>query len=159
MISSRSRYAVLGLLELSKLSTEGEPVKLGLLAEKSSVPLKYLEQIFARLRKASIINSVRGQAGGYIFAKDPAQISIAEIILAAEDDLHVTGCKPNSEHGCLKKTSKCLAHSLWEEVSNRIYDYLNEVTLTQLAEGIKTTKRGKTVFDHLQTARTERMLA
>jgi DNA-binding IscR family transcriptional regulator len=78
-ITSKSPYAVLGLAELAR-NTGQEPVPIGELARRRDVPVQFLEQLFAVLRRAGIISSQRGVKGGYRFARDPANVSVLEIV-------------------------------------------------------------------------------
>jgi len=78
-ITSKSPYAVLALAELGR-STGTEPVPIGELARRREVPVQFLEQLFAVLRRAGVISSQRGVKGGYRFARDPATVSVLEIV-------------------------------------------------------------------------------
>jgi DNA-binding IscR family transcriptional regulator len=78
-ITSKSPYAVLALAELGR-SSSGEPVPIGELARRRDVPVQFLEQLFAVLRRAGILSSQRGVKGGYRFTRDPAQVSVLEVV-------------------------------------------------------------------------------
>src|ERR1700719_4980962 len=78
-ITSKAPYAVLALAELGRTSG-AEPVPIGELARRRDVPVQFLEQLFAVLRRAGIISSQRGVKGGYRFAREPSTISVLEIV-------------------------------------------------------------------------------
>ncbi|MBN1433665.1 Rrf2 family transcriptional regulator, partial [Candidatus Fermentibacterales bacterium] len=83
LISTRSRYALRALTELIRLS-DGGPVSLGVLAERQEIPLRYLEQIFGRLRAAGLVKGKRGPGGGYVLTRPSEQIPLIEIVAALE---------------------------------------------------------------------------
>jgi Rrf2 family transcriptional regulator, cysteine metabolism repressor len=78
-ITSKSPYALLALAELGRSAGPG-PVPIGDLAKRRDVPVQFLEQLFAVLRRAGVLNSQRGVKGGYMFARDPAEVSVLEIV-------------------------------------------------------------------------------
>ncbi|PZO91871.1 MAG: hypothetical protein DI620_05010, partial [Haemophilus parainfluenzae] len=91
-LTTRGRNAVTAMLDLCLHCKEG-PVNLASIHERQNVSVHYLEQLFIKLRRAGLVNSIRGPGGGYVLRRDPATISIAEIVEAAEDNLHVTRCR------------------------------------------------------------------
>ena len=78
-ITSKSPYAVTALTELAGTSN-GDPVPIGELARRRDIPVGFLEQLFAVLRRAGVLRSQRGVKGGYAFAKDPAQVTVLEVV-------------------------------------------------------------------------------
>ncbi len=106
----------------------GKPVPLASIAERQEIPLAYLEQIFARLRRRELVVSVRGPGGGYRLERPSAGIPISDIIMAAEEPIKMTRCD-NDTAGCTIHKTKCLTHDLWEGLGNQIYKYLQSVTL------------------------------
>ena len=129
-LSTKGRYAMIALTDLA-LHGPDELVALSGVAERQDISLAYLEQLFVKLRRAEVVDSVRGPGGGYILAAPPAQINIAQIISAAEDKLDATQCssKANCHHG-----APCLTHDLWENLNKTINDYLSSVTLQSIIE-------------------------
>jgi Rrf2 family iron-sulfur cluster assembly transcriptional regulator len=114
--------------------SKGRPVALAEVAERQEISLSYLEQLFGRLRRGGLVNSVRGPGGGYMLARDSAQMRIADIILAVDEPIKATRCTPGSPTGCHSHKGRCLTHDLWEELGNHIYLYLSSVTLADVCE-------------------------
>jgi Rrf2 family iron-sulfur cluster assembly transcriptional regulator len=114
--------------------SRGRPVALAEVAERQEISLSYLEQLFGRLRRAGLVTSVRGPGGGYRLAFTPAEMRIADIILAVDEPIKATRCTPGSPQGCHSHRGRCLTHDLWEELGNQIYLYLSSVTLADVCE-------------------------
>lgn len=127
-LTSKGRYAVTAILDVA-LNTDGSPVTLSEISERQSISLSYLEQLFAKLRRHGLVKSVRGPGGGYRLGLPANDISIGMVIAAVNENINVTKClgKGNCQNG-----SECLTHSLWEDLSNRIEEFLNEITLAEL---------------------------
>lgn len=132
-LSTKGRYAVMGLVDLAKHSG-GRPVALADIARRQEISLSYLEQLFAKLRRGGLVNSVRGPGGGYLLAHPADQMRIADAILAVNEPIRATRCTPGSPAGCRANRSRCLTHDLWEELGNQIHMYLNSVTLADVVE-------------------------
>ena len=122
--------------------SDGNPVSLADIAERQEISLSYLEQLFCKLRKGGLVKSVRGPGGGYCLANPAAKIRIADIILAVDEPLRVTGCRAGAPQGCHSRKGRCLTHDLWEELGNHIYLFLSSVTLADVVER-KVIARGK----------------
>lgn len=127
-LTSKGRYAVTAVLDIA-LNAESGPVSLADISERQSISLSYLEQLFAKLRRDGLVKSVRGPGGGYKLGLPSDQISVGMIISAVNENIHVTKClgRGNCQSG-----TECLTHTLWEELSNRIESFLNEITLAEL---------------------------
>lgn len=134
-LSTKGRYAVTAMLSLHEALKKASVVPLSYISEQEGISVSYLEQLFVRLRKAGIVNSVRGSSGGYYLAKEASFISLAEIIVAAEENIVFTQCRPDSPKGCAIKGAMCKTHHLWEELSNQLFVFLEGVSLLSLAQG------------------------
>lgn len=140
MLSTKGRYAVMAMVDLATQPVP-KPVALAAIAERQEIPLAYLEQIFAKLKRKDIVASVRGPGGGYTLTKAAEKTSIAEIILAAEEDLTVMRCEGEEGAGCMKSTkARCLTHDLWEGLERQIEHYLQSLSLADVAHRKVTEK-------------------
>lgn len=135
MLGTKSRYAVMAMVELAlrqgEDGTAKETVSLSRIAERQEIPLAYLEQIFARLKKAKLVQSVRGPGGGYRLALTTENITILAILRAVEEPVKMTRCGQTG-HGCMATKARCLTHDLWEGLGNQIDGYLQSVTLADI---------------------------
>ena len=127
-LTSKGRYAVTAMLDVA-LHAELGPVPLADISERQGISLSYLEQLFARLRKQGLVSSVRGPGGGYRLGADASLISVGKIIAAVNESVDATRC--HGESGC-QGGDQCLTHSLWRDLSTRISDFLNSITLEEL---------------------------
>jgi Rrf2 family iron-sulfur cluster assembly transcriptional regulator len=127
-LTTKGRYAVTAMLDLA-LQEGKRPVTLQDIAANQEISLSYLEQLFARLRAAGLVKGMRGPGGGYRLARDMDKISIAAVIGAVDETADMTRCA--GEANCLDG-EKCLTHELWMELSEKIYEFLNAITLGEL---------------------------
>jgi Rrf2 family iron-sulfur cluster assembly transcriptional regulator len=132
-LSTKGRYAVMAMADLAHHSN-GKPVSLADVAQRQEISLSYLEQLFGRLRRGGLVSSVRGPGGGYLLARTPEQMRVADIILAVDEPIKATRCSPGSPSGCHSHKGRCLTHDLWEELGNQIYLFLSAVTLADVCE-------------------------
>lgn len=116
------------MLDLALHYAQGA-VTLSEIAGRQGISLSYLEQLFARLRRSGLVDSVRGPGGGYNLALAPGEISIAEIILAINENIDATRC--GGDKNC-DGEERCLTHYLWEDLSQRIHEFLSGITLADL---------------------------
>jgi Rrf2 family iron-sulfur cluster assembly transcriptional regulator len=127
----------------------GGPVTLAEISSRQHISLSYLEQLFGKLRRHALVDSVRGPGGGYRLAKDMATISVAEIILAVDEPIDATQC--GGKENC-RDEQKCLTHDLWATLNDRIFEYLEGVTLRQLVDNQRAKDSGlNTVHDMRQS--------
>ncbi len=131
-LSTKGRYAVMAMTDLA-MSGADRPVPLGDIASRQEISLSYLEQLFAKLRRAGIVKSVRGPGGGYRLARETAETRIADIMLAVEEPVDVTRCQHKAA-GCMESGRRCVTHDLWDELGRHIHIFLNGVTLEDVLE-------------------------
>jgi len=130
-LSTKGRYAVMAMVDLAQHG-DGRPVSLADIAERQEISLSYLEQLFSKLRKGSLVKSVRGPGGGYLLAHETADVRISDIILAVDEPVRATRCRPNSANGCKNDGGRCVTHDLWAELGNQIQLYLSSVSLADV---------------------------
>jgi Rrf2 family iron-sulfur cluster assembly transcriptional regulator len=129
-LTSRGRYAVTAMLDMA-LRTEGERVTLNEISQRQGISLSYLEQIFAKLRKAGLVSSLRGPGGGYTLSRPASQISVAQIIHAVDEVLDARYC--GGQRDC-NNGQECLSHMLWNDLSAKIEEYLDGISLQQIID-------------------------
>ncbi|GKX51340.1 HTH-type transcriptional regulator IscR [Budvicia aquatica] len=118
------------MLDVALHSQEG-PVPLADISERQGISLSYLEQLFSRLRKNGLVSSVRGPGGGYLLGRNPAEIAVGSVISAVDESVDATRCMGRG--GCQSGT-RCLTHTLWHDLSERISSFLNDITLAELVK-------------------------
>jgi Rrf2 family iron-sulfur cluster assembly transcriptional regulator len=127
-LTTKGRYAVTAMLDLALHYDQGA-VTLAEIAKRQGISLSYLEQLFARLRRNGLVDSVRGPGGGYNLAHDPSKISVADIVVAINENIDARRCGGKANcHG----DERCLTHELWEELSERIHSFLRSISLADL---------------------------
>ncbi len=127
-LSTRGRYAVMAMADLARIEN-GKPVTLADIAARQEISLSYLEQLFAQLRRAGLVTSMRGPGGGYKLAHAAAATRISDIILAVDEPIKATRCDPLSPNGCTSSGGRCLTHDLWDELGRQINMFLSSVSL------------------------------
>lgn len=149
-LTTKGRFAVTAMVDLALRDGSG-PVTLAEISARQKISLSYLEQLFGKLRRRELVESVRGPGGGYHLAKSTGEISIAEIILAVDEPIDATQCA--GKENC-HDDQKCLTHDLWATLNERIFDYLEGVTLRQLVEQHRAKESGvSTVHDMRSTGK------
>ena len=129
-LSTKGRYAVTAMMAVA-IGEKSKPVTLAEISEEQGISISYLEQIFARLRKNLLVKGTRGPGGGYCLSREPKEISIADIIIAVEDQLRVQ--KPIGNG--LANSRSSLINSMWDDLSQRIQSLLRDVTVADLLKG------------------------
>ncbi|MCU7920568.1 MAG: Fe-S cluster assembly transcriptional regulator IscR [Candidatus Thiodiazotropha sp. (ex Dulcina madagascariensis)] len=142
-LTTKGRYAVTAMLDLSLHYGEG-PITLADIAQRQGISLSYLEQLFSRLRKKSLVASVRGPGGGYSLGRDADEIYVGEVISAVDENIDTTRC--NGAYNC-HNNERCLTHELWSDLSSQIYNYLNKISLQDLMDR-KTVREVAARQDH-----------
>ncbi|MBT3672645.1 MAG: Fe-S cluster assembly transcriptional regulator IscR [Porticoccaceae bacterium] len=127
-LTTRGRYAVTAMLDLA-LHSENRPVSLAEISERQTISLSYLEQLFSRLRKAGLVDSVRGPGGGYLLVGQTELVCVADIIKAVNESVDSTNC---GGRGDCQGGSICLTHNLWDDLSRQINDFLSGISLADL---------------------------
>ena len=130
-LSSKGRYAVMALADLAKFNPK-EPVSLRDISLRQGISLVYLEQLFLKLKKNKIVNSVRGNKGGYTLNKKASEINISEVFLAVDEKIKTVGCEKHSKKGCNGKSAKCITHNLWDELEDYINIFFEKKKLSDL---------------------------
>ena len=129
-LTTKGRFAVTAMLDLA-LHAQGGPVALAGISARQKISLSYLEQLFGKLRRGSLVESVRGPGGGYNLGRPLDQLTVADIILAVEEPIDSRQCE--GRDNCLGDR-RCMTHDLWENLNTTVIDYLAGVTLAQLVE-------------------------
>ena len=136
-ISTKGKYAVRAMLDIAQHS-RGGPVPLGAISKREGISLLFLEQIFQPLRKGSIVNSIRGPHGGYVLARDAAEITIGEIVRLIEPPLYTSSCFSNdgSVDNC-RISDSCIGGAIWKQLAEHVDNFLDSITLADLANKSK----------------------
>jgi Rrf2 family iron-sulfur cluster assembly transcriptional regulator len=132
-LTTKGRFAVTAMIDLAMQHGSG-PVTLAEISGRRKISLSYLEQLFGKLRRHHLVESVRGPGGGYHLARDMGEVSVTDIILAVDEPIDATQC--GGKENC-DDDKKCLTHDLWAALNERIFDYLGSVSLLQLVESQK----------------------
>ncbi len=127
-LTSKGRYAVTAMLDVALHAKQG-PVSLADISERQEISLSYLEQLFAKLRKQQLVESIRGPGGGYRLGRDASHIAVGEVIAAVNESVDVTKCAGKAD---CQGGERCLTHNLWQDLSERISQFLDGITLGEL---------------------------
>lgn len=129
------------------------PVTLAGISGRQSISLSYLEQLFGKLRRHALVESVRGPGGGYSLARRMADISVADIIYAVDEPIDATQCK--GKENCLDD-HRCLTHDLWANLNHHMVEYLDSVTLHDLVAQQRDRLRRQQELGHVGVLRDHR---
>ncbi len=140
-LTTKGRFAVTAMLDLALRSGNG-PVTLAGISDRQKISLSYLEQLFGKLRRHALVESVRGPGGGYCLAKDTSVMSVADIIRAVDEPIDATQCGGNEN--CLDDR-RCMTHELWTDLNRHIYEYLDAVKLADLVASQREQASNNTV--------------
>ena len=132
ILTTKARYAVMAVIDIAD-SGSNQPVSLVTISERQKISLSYLEQIFSRLKKSGIVESTKGPGGGYFLGKDRKKITIEDIIKAMDEPIKMTRCS-NVKKSCINTNTKCKTHHLWNGLENKIYEYLNSISLEDICK-------------------------
>jgi Rrf2 family iron-sulfur cluster assembly transcriptional regulator len=129
-LTSKGRYAVTAMIDIALNQNDG-PITLALISERQGISLSYLEQLFAKLKKANLVSSARGPGGGYRLSRPAESISVSQIIHAVDENVDARKCSGRENcHG----GDQCLSHELWSELSDLIDRFLKGITLQSLLD-------------------------
>jgi Rrf2 family transcriptional regulator, iron-sulfur cluster assembly transcription factor len=133
-LNTRGRYAVMAMADLARSCADAPSAPLSGIAERQMISLAYLEQLFGKLRRAGLVESMRGRAGGYRLARPAAAITIADVMAAVAENTDMTRCGIEAGEPCLAG-KRCLTHGLWDALGDHIDQFLSGITLQQLVDG------------------------
>ncbi len=126
-MSTKGRYAVMAMIDIGA-NGAGKPVSLSDIAERQDISQEYLEQLFGKLRRANLVASSRGPGGGYMLAREAADIQMADIINAVDEELQFTRCDGDAVDGCVRG-ERCCAHDLWSSMGRQMMNFLDSISL------------------------------
>lgn len=129
------------MLDLAMHHDQG-PVTLATISEEQGISLAYLEQLFARLRRAGLVDGVRGPGGGYCLSRQPGTISIADVITAIGEGIDTTLCQ--GEENC-QEGERCLTHELWDKLGKEIFNFMDSITLAGFLESQQGRQKNRQV--------------
>ena len=135
-LTSKGRYAVMALVDIARFDNIN-PVSLRDISLRQGISLDYLEQIFLKLRKKELVQSIRGTQGGYVLNKKAKEIKLTNIFDAVDEKVKTVQCKKDSKKSCNGRSTKCLTHNLWDELESHINDFFEKKSLEDL---VKETK-------------------
>lgn len=135
-LSTKGRYGVKAMFELALNYGEG-PIALNNIAEKQNISIHYLEQLFASLRKAGLVKSVRGAQGGYMLANKPENITVGDIIRTLEGPLAPADCVVEDDTKECYKADYCVTRTIWQKIRDSINDVVDSITLQDMIDDHK----------------------
>lgn len=142
MISTKGRYALRTLIDIAQNSDGTTPVSIKEISERQLISVKYLEQIISLMVKGGFLQSIRGAKGGYVFTRPADQISVGDILDAAEGSLAPVDCL--KKNGNCSMTATCPTFPLYKEIDDAIYQVVNRYTLQDLVDQTEQSKTLKT---------------
>jgi Rrf2 family iron-sulfur cluster assembly transcriptional regulator len=128
-LTTKGRFAVTAMIDIG-LRTASGPVTLAGIAERQQISLSYLEQLFAKLRRKSLVEAVRGPGGGYTLSRSMDLISVADIITSVDETIDATSC--GGKQDCADDGGMCMTHDLWESLNQHMFKFLDGITLDKL---------------------------
>lgn len=130
-LGTKGRYAVMAMVDLGQNGLS-VPVPIPDIASRQGLSTSYLEQLFLKLRRCGLVSSTRGQGGGYVLARHPQDINIAQILAAADEEIKSTRCSMQNKKGCHGDLGHCSTHHLWAGLERHIHAYLSSITLEDI---------------------------
>lgn len=133
-LTAKARTAVTAMADIAAFGAGG-PVPLSDVAVRQALSISFLEQVFGHLRRAGLVESRRGAKGGYVLARAPGEVSLAEVVAAVDETVRTTACQAGTT--CTGRSARCLTHGLWRELDGHIEGFLASKTLAEVAEGAR----------------------
>jgi Rrf2 family iron-sulfur cluster assembly transcriptional regulator len=148
-LTTKGRFAVTAMIDLALRQGTG-PVTLAGISQRQAISLSYLEQLFGKLRRHEIVESIRGPGGGYSLARKADQVTVADIIIAVDEPLDATQCggKENCHGADAATGARCMTHELWATLNEKMVDYLDSVSLQDLVDQQKHKHSEQVVVMH-----------
>lgn len=140
-LTTKGRFAVTAMIDLA-LQQDTGPVSLAGISQRQNISLSYLEQLFSKLRRHELVESVRGPGGGYNIARALKEVSVADVILAVDEPLDATQC--GGKENCTDE-GQCMTHDLWSSLNTKMLEYLESVTLQCLVEKHRQKNAERTI--------------
>ena len=141
-ISTKGKYGLRAMIDLAQYS-EQEAVSISSIAQRQKISESYLEQLIAKLKKAGLVVSIRGAAGGYRLARPASGISVGDVLRALEGDVRAVICTAQTEEGC-EGEELCVTKYVWQRINESIEKTVDEMMLDQLvAESRKAQEKAK----------------
>lgn len=132
-LSTKGRYAVIALTDLS-IAKPNELTSLSEISKRQDISLPYLEQLFVRLRRAELVESVRGPGGGYRLARSPETIRLSDVLEAVDETVSAMHVGAGASGGVSGSRAQTLSNRLWESLSAHVYVFLHNHTLADIAK-------------------------
>jgi Rrf2 family iron-sulfur cluster assembly transcriptional regulator len=144
-LTTKGRFAVTAMIDVAMYGSRG-PVTLAAVSDRQKISLSYLEQLFGKLRRHEIVESVRGPGGGYNLARKAEDVTVADIIIAVDEPLDATQCggKENCQSG-ENQPGRCMTHDLWSTLNAKMVEYLDSVSLKDLVDQQKQKLKDESV--------------
>lgn len=130
-ISTKGRYGLVAMTRIAVDSKSGDRVSIKQICEKEEISEKYMEQIISSLKKAKLVNSIKGQGGGYTLIKSPKEITVGDILRALEGSLHTVSREEDQNGSVL---ARCINDSVWNEFNQTIDKFVDSITLGNLVD-------------------------
>ena len=153
-LTTKGRFAVTAVLDIALRQAAG-PVSLAAISTRQKISLSYLEQLFGKLRRHALVDSMRGPGGGYKLARPTHRITVADVIAAVDEPIDATSCagKHNCGTGANGRSGQCMTHELWASLNQTMVNYLGSVSIADLAAKEQQRGQQKIVLATTQTSR------
>ena len=130
-LTTKGRFAVTAMIDVALRQSNG-PVALAAISQRQGISLSYLEQLFGKLRRNSLVVSVRGPGGGYTLGRPASEITIADIVTSVDEPLDATHC--GGRENCTNDGVRCMTHDLWMALNDKMLEFLSSVTLQSMVD-------------------------